>query len=207
MSVDRALPLPPVAPATAGSADPAPDATPATGDAACPRRRRGRSIRPRRLPPALLPIALGTWLLACGGCANVRQDVGRAPSPGTLPRTGVTGRESAATVQALQLSYQRGMEHISRLEYAPAAREFGAILQVLRTQRLDAEAAMAGRGGNVVLVLPPEREAEATFWLGYCFEKLGRPDLAAGYYRQVTRSFPTTRQADQAEARLQQLNP
>jgi hypothetical protein len=44
--------------------------------------------------------------------------------------------------------------------------------------------------------------AEATFWLGYCREKQGRPDRAVALYQQVSRQYSATPAAGMARQRL-----
>jgi len=42
------------------------------------------------------------------------------------------------------------------------------------------------------------RAAEATFWLGYCSEKLGRPDAADTFYSRLLERYPTAATAEMA---------
>lgn len=51
------------------------------------------------------------------------------------------------------------------------------------------------------------RAAEATFWLGYCREKLGRASEARALYGRVTTEYADQRAADQAKRRLTAMGP
>lgn len=48
--------------------------------------------------------------------------------------------------------------------------------------------------------------AETIFWLGFCDEKLSRPDRAARYYGQVLQRYPQSPSARQASIRLNRLS-
>ena len=50
------------------------------------------------------------------------------------------------------------------------------------------------------------RVAEATFWVGYCYEKEGRTDDAVEYYNSVSRRYPQTSASRQANERLFHLS-
>ena len=47
--------------------------------------------------------------------------------------------------------------------------------------------------------------AEATFWVGYCYEKQGRKDEAVDFYNRVLRAYPQTSASHQANERLSRL--
>jgi TolA-binding protein len=73
--------------------------------------------------------------------------------------------------------------------YDEAAAQFSALMQ-----RYDAAGDRA-------------RLAESLFWLGYCREKLGRPDEARDLYERVVRDHPAGPAARQAAERLGRLAP
>ncbi len=50
-----------------------------------------------------------------------------------------------------------------------------------------------------------DRAAEATFWVGYCYEKQGQEDEAIDYYNRVVRTYPQTSASRQATERLSRL--
>jgi tetratricopeptide (TPR) repeat protein len=78
---------------------------------------------------------------------------------------------------------------VGQRQYADAADKLSALLAGLRT---------AG---------DRQRSAEAMFWLGYCYEKQGGPDVAATWYRRAVRVYPWTPAARLAAERLRHLGP
>ena len=82
------------------------------------------------------------------------------------------------------VSFNRAVELISQLRYESAAGELAGLIPTF--ERLGAT----------------HHAAEATFWLGYCREKLGRLDEAKILYSQCVQKYPRTAAAQQASRRL-----
>ena len=100
-----------------------------------------------------------------------------------LRRTPATAAAAGYGTQAIA-EFDEAVAMVARLEYAPAAAKFQALLPVFQ------------RAGDA------DRAAESLFWIGYCYEKLDQAGLAAQFYRQVLQDYPRTPAASQAAARL-----
>lgn len=86
-----------------------------------------------------------------------------------------------------RVAFNRAVELTSRLEYSAAANEFSRL------------GALFERAGAV------SEAAEATFWQGYCHEKLDRFGQAELFYSRCIRMYPDSAGADQARRRLSRM--
>ena len=85
------------------------------------------------------------------------------------------------------VSFNRAVEMASELRYEAAAAEFIRLIRLF--ERLGAA----------------EQSAEAIFWLGYCYEKIGRPDEAKVVYSRCLMKYPRTLAAEQAAFRVNRI--
>ena len=114
-----------------------------------------------------------------GGCSQIPAfDVGyREPKEARLYRMHKAHRARLDAAVGL----------VTELKYKEAAAELKPL------------AAMLAERGSAA------HAAEATFWLGYCREKLGNADEARKAYELVAKKYPDTPAARQAHARLTRL--
>ena len=89
--------------------------------------------------------------------------------------------------QKAEADFNEALTLIAELRYSQAR---GKLLLLLET---------LGRTGE------RNRAAEATFWVGYCYEKEGQHDEAANFYNRVVRAYPGTSASHQATERLSRL--
>jgi len=126
-------------------------------------------------------MVLGIVAASVAGCAAAPPEdlaVGRDPS----------ARELSPNLSEEHIVlFNRAVRMTSELRYEEAAREF------FRLAGLFEEAGAASK------------TAEATFWLGFCYEKLGYIEKAKILYEQCVRGYPTSPAARQAADRLRRL--
>ena len=123
-------------------------------------------------------LILGTLLVASGCAGNMPVMVVLAPAESTGQ---ATQNDLVALDEAIDL--------VAQLRYEEAAPR-------LLTLSVQFEAA----GDR-------DRTAEATFWLGYCYEKQGRYAEAGDLYARVVQEYPSSPAASQAARRFQDLTP
>jgi hypothetical protein len=111
-----------------------------------------------------------------GGCA-AQHRFGPVASSRPAPRV---VKKAAADLDA-------AVELVTELKYKEAAAKLGPLTTTFADAR------------------DKTRAAEATFWLGYCREKLGDADEARKAYELVAKKYPDTPAAGQAHARLTRL--
>lgn len=123
--------------------------------------------------------AVGFILIAClaasAGCYS-----SRIVGTGTPPSTAAAGGQLVAEFNA-------AVALAAELQYKQANERFAAAIQGFESAGDDA------------------RAAEATFWMGYCYEKRDRPEDAAAFYKRVESRYPRTSAADQARRRRDRL--
>jgi len=85
------------------------------------------------------------------------------------------------------VALEEAVATIAQSHYAEAAAQLMSLSVRLQTQRDN------------------RRAAESLFWLGYCYEKLGRTGEAAQAYGRVMREYPEQPASHQAEQRLSQM--
>ena len=114
-------------------------------------------------------------LAASAGCQEYR--LGGATAPPTAPAAG----------GPLLAEFDAGVALAAERQYKQANEKFAAAIQGFESAGDDA------------------RAAEATFWMGYCYEKRDRPEDAAAFYKRVESRYPRTAAADQARRRRDRL--
>lgn len=113
-----------------------------------------------------------------GGCSRMHA-FGPEGDLAPTPRVKVSEKDAAAFDAAVEL--------IATLKYDDAAAKLTPLM-----------ATFAEAGATF-------HAAEATFWLGYCREKLGNAEEADKLYDLVAREYPDTPAARQASARSTRL--
>ena len=127
------------------------------------------------MPAKAMTILAVLFLSAAGGCSSAMGNLMRE-----RPVLDHTPEEDVAAFnEAVQLT--------SSLRYNDAIEQFEAVLPRLRAVGDD------------------DRSAEAMFWMGYCYEKLGHTDGAAQWYARVRAMYPKHRVAEQATGRQANL--
>ena len=114
------------------------------------------------------------------GCAAMDYQSARAPEAGTA-----VGPERAGAQRLAEFNAAIGL--VAELRFREAAEGFARVLQAFEAAGDDA------------------RAGEATFWMGYCYEKRDRPEEAAAFYRRVASRYGHTPAAAQAAQRLSRL--
>ena len=120
-------------------------------------------------------IIVVVCLGASAGCSAFR--MGSATTPPPTPAAG--GQPLAEFNAAVALA--------AELQYKQANERFAAAIQGFESAGDDA------------------RAAEATFWMGYCYEKRDRPEDAAAFYKRVESRYPRSPAAEQARRRRDRL--
>jgi len=125
------------------------------------------------------------WALLAGlsGCAAM--ELGReATNKASRDKPAATrwGRETVTAADIAGFDEAKGLT--MDLRYEEAVRRLSRLLPVFE------------RAGD------RRRAGEIKFWTGYCYEKLGRPDDAAAFYRAVIHGHGDGRAALHARARL-----
>ncbi len=92
-----------------------------------------------------------------------------------------------ASAQRLDSAFNEGLALVADLRYSQATAKLLPLIDAFEA---------AGE---------QNRAAEATFWVGYCYEKQGQDDEAADFYNRAVRVYPQTFASRQATERLSRL--
>ena len=130
----------------------------------------------RHVPAGALAVLAG---LGAGGCSS--------PSPGGWFGRPATPDRVMLVDSADRDAFEEGVTLVSELKYAEAEKKFFRVLQW-------AEAA-----GD------KSRVAETKFWMGFCYERLGRTEEARELYNHLVKKHRGSAAAGQAAERLGQL--
>jgi len=138
-----------------------------------------------RSVPIILAMAAAVW---CGGCAAGWKD---APIPleslRPAPKAADARLRRSAGREVLS-EYDAALALIADLEYAGAAEKLGELIRRFESAGDD------------------PHTSEATFWLGFCREKLGDEPAARQLYDDVIRRFGDSSAAQQARERLEAMD-
>ncbi|HUS47114.1 MAG TPA: tetratricopeptide repeat protein [Phycisphaerae bacterium] len=99
----------------------------------------------------------------------------------------------------------RGREPIALAGVQDAATLEQAVAMIAESRHAEAAAQLAPLSERFHSRNEAKRAAESMFWLGYCYEKLGRPNEAAGLYGRVVQEYPQQPASRQAGLRLSQI--
>ena len=107
------------------------------------------------------------------------------------PPSGTSAERARAALRAraqLVAEFDAAVALVAGLRFKQANEEFAELVQGFEAAGDDA------------------RAAEATFWMGYCYEKRDRPEDAAAFYKRVQSRYPRTPAARHAGLRLARLS-
>ena len=92
-----------------------------------------------------------------------------------------------ASAQRLDSTFNEGLALVADLRYSQATAKLIPLIEAFE------------------VVGDQNRAAEATFWVGYCYEKQGQEDEAIDSYNHLVRTYPQTPSSRQATERLSRL--
>ncbi len=92
-----------------------------------------------------------------------------------------------ASAQRLDSAFNEGLALVADLRYSQATAKLLPLIEAFEA---------AG---------DQNRAGEATFWVGYCYEKQGQEDEAIESYNRVVRTYPQTSASRQAAERLSRM--
>lgn len=147
-------------------------------------------------------MVVAAWLVGC----STRQHPARVENPPSAAERARAAAEAAATQPAVANPRQRlgdALRLVYAAEYREALPELRQLWADLQQVPVDPE-----DGGQQRAPSPrPEAEElpEVLFWIGYCNEKIRRPEVARAFYSRVMRGWPGRPAARQAHRRLYAL--
>lgn len=126
---------------------------------------------------------LALLLLGLGGCSANMSVVGPAPCRSDPTAEAMLMGRLGAEKEA-DTDFDEALTLIAELKYSQARMRLLPLVEMYEA---------SGKRSRL---------AEATFWVGYCYEKEGRGDDAAEHYNSVIRRYPRTSAARQSRERL-----
>lgn len=144
---------------------------------------------PGNLRDKLILTLLAAALAALGGCQAAMERTGESHfRPWALgPEPGVKSIDAGVADARGMGAYDAAVAMVDAGQYAKAEGAFAKLVGQFR-QAWDVD-----------------RASKSWFWLGYCLEKRGAVEAAAGEYRKLMAEFPASQAARTAQGRLERM--